>query len=226
MITVARLIEAAKSGPSADVPVTSILEGTGLNTAPALRIQSDGLGFYKNTKTESSTIQAIGAWVLDMYTTKGSGRTMLLDLRDAVAGSAPGAGNPVAPFAYQQLKVRLIARCNVYNVSMLNMSGVGSNLVCPLAVEFGYGTGTYRLVMNSDNFSETQPASVTCMAVVDPSRPATAQCKQWKIEPLMLQPDGQKKNVAKLLKLGGSPNQADQNLGDFYISFAIDVTNP
>src|SRR5262249_31674088 len=127
---------------------------------------------------------------------------------------------------YQQLKARLIARCNVYNVSMLNMYGVGANIVCPLAVEFTYGSASYRLVMNSDNFSETQPTSVTCVGVVDPTQPATSKCNQWKIEPLFTQPDGEKKSAAKLLRLTGSPRDTDQNLGDFYMSFAINVTNP
>jgi len=75
--------------------------------------------------------------------------------------------------------------------------------------------------MNSNNFPEVNPVQITCVAT-----DANAKCNQWKIEPSATQLDGERKNVAKLLKVATKPRQGDQDMGDFYLSFTIHVTNP
>jgi hypothetical protein len=62
---------------------------------------------------------------------------------------------------------------------------------------------------------------ITCVAT-----DANSNCNQWKIEPSVTQLDGERKNVTKLLKVASKPNQSDVDMGDFYLSFSIHVTNP
>jgi len=38
--------------------------------------------------------------------------------------------------------------------------------------------------------------------------------------------NGELKNVAKLLKVATKARESDQDYGDFYLSFAIHLTNP
>src|SRR5437879_5808498 len=75
----------AKGKPTSDTPVTSTIDGLGVNTLPTLRIQSDQLGAYKNSSALSSIIQGIGDWELDMINFNSSPqRKVLIDLRDPV----------------------------------------------------------------------------------------------------------------------------------------------
>jgi hypothetical protein len=68
---------------------------------------------------------------------------------------------------------------------------------------------------------EVNLTKVTCVAT-----DATAKCNQWTIEPSVTQLEGERKNVTKLLKVATKPNQADQDMGDFYMSLVIHITNP
>ena len=79
----------------------------------------------------------------------------------------------------------------------------------------------YRLAMNPLNFFESNPVQINCVTT-----DASSKCNQWKIEPSVTQLDGERKNVAKLLKVATKPRQTDQDMGDFYMSFTIHVTNP
>ncbi len=98
----------------------------------------------------------------------------------------------------------------------------GAAVFCPLVIAFDDAGGVrYRLTMRADNFSEVNLTQVTCVTT-----DANSKCNQWKIEPSAIQLNGERKNVAKLLKVATRPNQADQDLGDFYLSFAIQLTNP
>ncbi len=209
-----------------NLPVTSSIEGFGVNTSPTLRVQSDQNGTYKNSKSVQSIIQPIGAWVLDTNYSNSSTRAMLIDFQEPIAGSAPDGASPVAPFAYQLVKARLISKCNEYGVNPLNMVGIGSTLTCPLAVRFDYGGSSYRVVMNFLNYAETNPVTLTCDGVATPANPTTSKCAQWRIEPSVIQNDGQRKCIGKLLKLASSNNLSDQDLGNFYFSFTFHLTNP
>src|SRR5215471_16040847 len=116
----------AKGGPpQSDIPVTSIIDGNGVNTLPTLRVQSDLAGAYQNMTSKHSTslvsvIQGIGAWLLDMVNYDSAPqRKVLVDLRDPVPGSGPNGGNPMAPFAYQMVRARFLANCPVPMQNML-----------------------------------------------------------------------------------------------------------
>ena len=95
-------------------------------------------------------------------------------------------------------------------------------MYCPLAIAFDDSLGVrYRLTMHANNFPEVNLIQVTCVAVN-----ASSKCSQWLLEPSATQLNGERKNVAKLLKVASRPNQADQDMGDFYMSFTIHLTNP
>ncbi|MFS8085760.1 MAG: hypothetical protein ACMG6H_09035 [Acidobacteriota bacterium] len=213
----------AKGKPPSDTPVTTTIDGLGVDTLPTLRIQSDQLGAYRNSSSLQSLLQAtLGDWVLDMLNyTSSPQRKVLIDLRDPIPGSGPNGGAPIAPFAYQMVRARFITKCSEFGSDMRNIAG-GATIYCPLAVAFDDPTGVrYRLAMNSNNFPEVNLVQVTCVTTN-----ASAKCNQWKVEPSVTQLNGERKNVAKLLKVATKPRETDQDYGDFYLSFTIHMTNP
>ena len=187
----------AKGKPPSDTPVTTTIDGLGVDTLPTLRIQSDQLGAYRNSSSLSSIIQGIGDWELDMINFNSSPqRKALIDLRDPVPGSGPNGGAPTAPFTYQLVRARFISKCSQNGINMRTMQ-TNTPYYCPLAVAFDDAGGVrYRLAGNPINFSETSWVQITCVAT-----DANSKCNQWKIEPSVTQADGQSKNVAKLLKV-------------------------
>jgi len=188
-----------------------------------MRIQSDQLGAYPNSRSIQSILQGgLGDWVLDLLNYDSSPqRKVLIDLRDPVPGSGPNGGPPTAPFPYQLVRARFIAQCSINGTDLGTMTG-GSTVFCPIVIGFDDPNGVrYRLTMRSDNFPEVQQAYVTCVTT-----DASGKCNQWKFEPSWTQADGEKKNRVKLLKVATKVHQADQDLGDFYISFTIHLTNP
>ena len=213
----------AKGKPPSDTPVTSTIDGLGIDTLPTVRIQSDQRGTYRNSSSLKSILQAaLGDWELDMLNYNSSPqRQVLIDLRDPVPGSGPNGGPPIAPFAYQFVRARFIAKCSEYGVDMRNMQP--NNLYpCPLAIALDDASGVrYRLTMHANNFPEVNLMQVTCVTT-----DAAGKCNQWKMEPSVTQLDGERKNVTKLLKLATKPRQTDQDMGDFYLSFTIHLTNP
>src|SRR5258705_3550095 len=105
------LIHTAVAGkPPSDTPVTTTIDGLGVDTLPTLRIQSDQLGAYRNSASLSSIIQGIGDWELDMVNFNSSPqRKALIDLRDPVPGSGPNGGAPTAPLCYSNVRTRFIS---------------------------------------------------------------------------------------------------------------------
>jgi len=223
------LMFSATASVVSDLPVTSTIDGLGVDTTPTLRIQSDQLGAYRNLASGrsrlQSIIQGIGDWELDMLNFDSSPqRKVLIDLRDPVPGSAPGGGapiNPLGPSGYQIVRGRFICKCTQNGFNMRNMQP--NNLyLCPMALAFDDAGGVrYRLNNNPSNFIATDWVQITCVAT-----DANSKCNQWKIEPSVTQLDGERKNVSKLLKVATKNNQQDQDFGDFYLSFSIHVTNP
>lgn len=217
------LIHTVAAGkPPSDTPVTTTIDGLGIDTLPTLRIQSDQLGAYRNSGSLSSIIQGIGDWELDMINFNSSPqRKALIDLRDPVPGSGPNGGTPTAPFAYQIVRARFISKCSQNGINMRTMQ-TNTPYFCPLALAFDDAGGVrYRLAGNPTNFSETNWVQINCVAT-----DASSKCIQWRIGPSATQLNGEIKNVTKLLKVATRPNQSDQDMGDFYLSFSIGVTNP
>jgi hypothetical protein len=212
--------------PNKEVSVTSTIEGTGTLADPTVfnyRIQSDLLGPYHNgVNSVVSVIQGSGDWQLD-----GLGsptRKMMIDFRDGVPNS-----NPSPPFSMGQAPAKMETKSyELYGSGKVSgMKGLNSTLISPLLLRFDLGALTYRIWMSSQHYPETNYALVTCTGVVDPNNPGTSQCNQWKIEPAVTQPDGQKKNIAKLVRFYTSKGKTiEEDHGDFYMSFAIDITNP
>ena len=148
-------------------------------------------------------------------------RKVLIDLRDPVPGGGPNGSAPIAPFAYQLVRARFIEQCSIYGVDTRTIAG-GATVYCPLVIAFDDASGVrYRLTMRQDNFPEVNLTQVTCVAT-----DLNSKCNQWKIEPSATQLNGEIKNVAKLLKVATRPNQSDQDMGDFSMSFTIHLTNP
>lgn len=198
-----------------DTPVTSTLETTGeITSSTNYRIQGDGLGSYFNgVSSVSSILQgSSGDWVLD--TTGTETRTVLIDLRAPVHDS--GAQQI---FAYENLPARIIVKCHEAITGSFPAMKLNQTLSCPTGIAFTYAGTQYGLIMssgpNSDiDYAETNNPQVTCTAVNSTSN----QCIGWTIAPI---PAGE--NIARLRKpfRGGYAN-----LGDFYLTFQFNVTNP
>jgi len=146
---------------------------------------------------------------------------MLFDFRDPVPNSNP---NPPFQTGHAPGMIETKSYLLYGNGKIAGMSGLGSTLISPLLMRFNYNGNTYRIWMNSSLHPQTNYALVTCTGVVSPTNP---QCNQWKIEPSVTQPDGESKNIGKLVRFYTSKGKTiEENLGDFYFSFSISITNP
>jgi len=208
------------------VPVTSTIEGSGALEDPTVfnyRIQSDLLGVYQNgVDSVVSVLQTGGDWQLDALASPI--RSVLLDFRDPVASS-----NATPPFSTAQTRAKVETKSYLLygNGKVSGMTGLNSTLITPLIVRFDFGGNTYRVWMNSGTYPQTNYALVTCTGVVDPNNPSTSQCNQWRIEPSVTQPDGQRKNIVKLVRFYISRGKTiEEDHGDFYMAFSIGITNP
>ena len=205
-----------------DAPVTSTLETSGAITSSTnYRIQGDGLGSYFNgVSSVSSILQGTsGDWVLD--TTSSNTRTVLLDLRDPV----PNSGAQQI-FAYANVPMRIIVKCHEAITGGFPAMKLNQTLSCPTGIGFTYAGTDYGLGMhsgpNSDvDYAETNNPQVTCTAVSS----TTKQCNAWTIAPIHQAAGGTVENIARLTKAGNGKN-GTANLGDFYVTFLFNVTNP
>jgi len=207
-----------------DVPVTSSLAGGGLISDPTIfnyRFQSDLFGPYRDgVDSVQSVVQAGGDWRLDASTSPT--RTMLLDFRDAVTGS-----NATPPFSVGKVSAMTETKSYLLYGSgkVAGMTGLNSTLITPLVVRFAVNGETYRIWMSSTAYPQTNFAVVRCVGVVSSTN---SQCNHWTIEPSVTQPDGQLKNIAKLVRVttGKGNKIIEEDHGNFYLSFSIDITNP
>lgn len=225
-----QLVGAEARGP-VDTPVSSYVADSDPSVSESLQIRSDGAGVYRNSTTLMSIIQGIGAWVLDLQNQRNS-RTLVLDFGQPIPLSGPNGGDPIA-LPSGPYKVRAIARCNVYDVSMLALAA-GASMACPLHIAFSYGGSSYAVQMNPyptgadpEGAPETQWANVTCLTPSSGSAP----CTEWKLTPSAADTAANGnvtyRNVARLIKYVTSKNTTTNvNQGDFYFSFAIRLTNP
>ncbi len=197
-----------------DTPVATMIEGFGVDRLPTLRIQSDQAGQYKNSGAVVSHLQSYGDWEL---VTTGSTRTVLFDFREPVEGTTP-----TAPFTYGQIQARFICKCtqnNGFDMRYMSLNEIG---YCPLFPSFQFNGDQYRIDMDGVNSSiGTDRAKVTCLGTSS----STNQCIQWKIEPSR-DYGGETKNVGRLLKVVSKPKHVETDMGSYYFSFTIDVTNP
>ena len=205
----------------AETIVTSYIANADATIAPILRVQSDGQTAYPNSKTINSLFQGSGNWELDMLLTSNTARTVKLDLSEAIPGTGPGGGAPIAPFVgAQNVRARFITLCNSGN--RLQDLTNGQTVTYPLALSFDSGGQRYRIAMNNSNFIETNNIRISCTGVDSANK-----CNRWKFEPFALQPDGNVKSIGKLLRVTTVKGKTvEDDRGDFYLSFSITATNP
>jgi hypothetical protein len=218
----------AQKKTTTDIPVTSIINDYDSGVAPALQIQSDQFGAYTNTSTQASLILASGDWRLDAYNKTGTTRTVYLVFTRPIAGTGPGGGAPVAP-PNGLYKVNFGSDCGSNFGTKIQSLLPGQAMPCPMNIHFDYDGKTYDVHMapRSVNFPESTGVNVTCLFPTSGPGP----CTQWRIYPdqTYVAPDGstQLRSVANLsyeTTVRGKLTYVKQ--GDFYLSFAIIVTNP
>ena len=206
------------------VPVLSSIAGNGAIPDPTIfnyRLQSDLLGPYLHgVDSVVSELQTGGDWQLD--TMPSSLRTVSLDFCDPVANS-----NPNPPFVLARVPAKVETKSYVLygNGKVSGMTGLNTTLVTPLLVRFDYNGSSYRVWMNSQAYPATNYALVTCTGVEDPANPNASQCNRWRIEPSVIQADGQRKNISKLVRFYTSKGKTiEEDRGSFYISFSIELS--
>lgn len=213
-----------KPSSYADLGVTSTLSTVGSvtpNPGTNYRVEADGNGSYFNAVSSVSSILQGGTnppsrdWILD---TNGSTRTVLVDLRTPVPNS-----NAQPVFAWQTVPTRIITKCHEALSGSFPAIASNRTVSCPMSVRFTYAGTDYRLMMSSGpgsllDYAETNNAQVTCTAVN-----GSNQCIAWTVAPIT-QADGTVQNVARLERFGNGGKLT--NLGDFYVTFHFNISNP
>jgi hypothetical protein len=211
----------------AEIAVTSTLNTVGSvtpNPGTNYRVEAEGNGPYFNGVSSVSSILQGGTnppsrdWILD---TNGSTRTVLVDLRTPVPNSG---AQPV--FAWQTVPTRIIVKCHEALSGSFLAIPLNTTVSCPMSVRFTYARTDYRLMMSSGpgsqlGYAETNNAQVSCTAAKSVN--GSSQCVAWTILPIT-QADGPVQNVARLERFGNGGKLT--NLGDFYVTFNFDVSNP
>lgn len=211
---------ANKPGSFPDIPVTTtfVSGGNVVDGTNTYAIESDGIGSYFNNADSVSSILQGGIndashdWILD--TRNSTRRTVLVDLRNPLPN---GVGH--APFAWQDVPVRIIEMCHLTMASSFPGIARNQSITCPMFVVFDYAGASYRLAMYPPSYPETNYSMTTCTATNSAN-----QCIGWTIAPIT-QPDSTVRNIAQLQKAGKNGSFSTV-LGDFYVSFNIEVTNP
>jgi len=213
-------VKANKPGAFPDIPVTAtfVSGGNVVDGSNTYTIESDGSGSYFNNADSVSSILQGGInaasrdWILD--TRNSTRRTVLVDLRHPLPN---GVGH--APFAWQNVPVRIIEMCHLTTASSFPGIALNQSITCPMFVVFEYAGASYRLAMYPPSYPETNYSLTSCTAANSAN-----QCIGWTIAPIT-QPDSTVRNIAQLQKAGKNGGFSTV-LGDFYVSFNIDITNP
>jgi hypothetical protein len=209
-----------------------------------MQVQSDGGGVYTTipgTKRGQFRVRSLinsngGEWVLDTgIDVTSPTRKAFLDLSHPLAGSGPGGTNPAPPFTTALVEPKLESECWQYGVNMFSIAG-GQTVNCPMRIGFYYPIGSsniYRIFMTPDDrsfnpYPETDYVNFTCTGV-----DASSQCNQWRIEPngakggCLTADCSVRQNIVQLVKtVTVKGKQTSVDLGDFLMTFSIDVTNP
>lgn len=202
---------AAKAAkPGSDTPATTTVADIDPVAGTIYSLGSDSLGSYFNgVDSVSSIVQGIGDWVLD--TKSSTTRKVRVDFGDPVIGSGANA-----PFAAAVVPVRFISQCGSNPLQAL---GQGLSQSCGLVVSIDYAGSKYSLRSAVPTAPGTDAALWTCLAR------NTTKCVSWQMTPSGSY-IGQSKNVMQLFKVASKPSQSDQPLGQFYMSFKVNVATP
>lgn len=199
-----------EAGPARDAPATSTIQNIDPIGVP-YSIQSDSQGAYKNgTHSVVSIVQGIGNWELDMLASVN--RRIYVDLTDPVPNTNPKS--LPAPFLTAYVPARFISKC-VTNITTMTLN---STTLCPLAIAMDYNSTRYAIRIQKVNYPGTQEVLWTCTST------ASGKCTGWKMQS---DPNGQGKVAAQLLKVTTVKGKTvEENLGQYYFSFTVDVTTP
>ena len=212
VLTLPIVAVAQKPKLDTEVSATTTLQASD-ESGTFFRLQGDGLGPYRNgADSVQSLIQSIGDWEMDA--TLSAVRRVYIDFADPVV-----AGDTTAPFVSNQVPARFISKCTDRGYKMRYLT-LGQAVDCPLAVRFDYGGRTYRINMNPVNNATTNYMQWTCNTVTN------SRCTAWTGIPSVIQSNGERKNRARLIRVGTSRKDPDQLLGEFYFAFKMDVTTP
>lgn len=246
-------LSVAMAQTSGYVPVTATVRDyldwtdpdSGTTQRIQMQVQSDGAGVYTTipgAKRGQFRVRSLidgngGEWVLDTGIGVTSPiRRAFLDLSHPIAGSGPGGSNPTPPFTTALVQPKLESECWQYGVDMFSVAE-GQTVNCPMRIGFYYPIGSssnlYRIFMTPDDrsfnpYPETDYVNFTCGGV-----DANSQCNQWRIEPngakggCLTADCSVRQNIVQLVKVvtvKGKLTYVD--LGDFLMTFSIDVTNP
>ncbi|HSE96933.1 MAG TPA: hypothetical protein VLD57_01600 [Blastocatellia bacterium] len=227
---------------TSDTPVTTTIRDfldvadpdTGSTERFFMHLQSDGEGVYRNSKSVRSVIINEGGWDMDTGYTyiKAPTRKGYIDFSQPVAGSAPGGADPVPPFIAGVVRPWYNSKCFYDGNRMLDM-GEGETFNCGLTISFinPADGGNYRIIMwpacpgFPDNCANTNSTSVTCTGV-----DGSGKCNRWKIEPggeCVTADCAVRKNEVRLARVTTVKGKDTvTNLGHFYMTFSVEMTNP
>jgi hypothetical protein len=192
-----------------------------------LNVRSDGRGSYTNSEGRSFIQGSSGDWYLD---TETSSRQVFLDFSKPIPGTGPDGGAPTPPFNSALVRAGLVTKCHLYNNNWFSIP-IGATVTCPLSIFFESNSTTHLLQMNpvigGYVFPETDVVNVTCQAG------QSSQCSSWTVSPqgakggCLTSDCSLRQNVARLSRLTTVKGKTVvTNLGNFLVSFKINVTNP
>jgi hypothetical protein len=230
---------------TSDVPVTCTINnyvdvvdpGSGNTQRIAMQVQSDVPSSYTNSRSLYSLIQGIGDWLLDTgLTIKNPTRKVFIDLSRPIAGSAPGGADPITtrPFVTALVHARFRTKLSQYGYHMLTMADE-QMIEAPMTIGFYYPIGSsthYRIhctpgEQSSFPYSETDFVELTCTGTDG------SQCNRWQVRPSGLKGGcasadcSVKSNRVKLVKVTTKGTRVTEtDLGDFLMSFSIEITRP
>jgi hypothetical protein len=208
-------------GAARTVTVSSVIADA-QNGYP-LRIGSDDLGAYVNTRTVESVLEPQNSgtdWLMSTYGSVyrgGSNRTVVIDLSEPASFS-----NPPPPFTLAAVQTFLAAKCgSVQAIDMLKIPA-GSTVQCGGAFHFVAPNGNwYKLSARPDNYPDVTDMNVTCLTA------DSSGCRTWSIRPdslLTTGGDPNVKGVQRLLQYDQPTDRVLADLGDYYISFAYTIS--
>jgi hypothetical protein len=208
-------------GPSKTIPVSSTIADS--QNGYLLRIASDDLGAYVNTRIVESVLEPQNSgtdWLMSTYGSVykgGSNRTVVIDLSEPVSFS-----NPPPPFTVAAVQAFLTAKCgSLRGIDLLKVAN-GATVQCGGAFHFLASNGNwYKLSARPDNYPDVTDMNVTCQAA------DSSGCRTWSIRPDSLVTTGgdpNVKGVQRLLQFDPSTDRVLADLGDYYVSFAYTIS--
>ena len=195
-----------------DTPVTSTLGDSGT-------IVNDGHGPYVDFTSRKDAVQSIiqtsnsccHDWILSLE--NSTSRTMQISLQNPV-GTVPSP----PPFSVADVRGRILVNCHAVYAGSFPAMTSGQSLQCPTSVTWpvsGSSTEAWRIAF-FPIYTDTELPVVTCLST------DSGGCNHWTIDSTGGATSGAL--VGRLEQIKGTTVLA--TYGDYYMSFAFDVTRP